>query len=62
MKKSKLLPKSWTTVTPVSKAIALMMFALFPVFGFWYGMWVQKTLDAANVPPQRECLPLPRVR
>ena len=40
------LPKSVTTVTPFSKTLALLMFILFPLAGFYIGMQYQKALDA----------------
>lgn len=39
------LPKSVTTVTPLSKTLALLMFILFPIAGFYIGMQYQKALD-----------------
>lgn len=49
------LPKSWTTVTPLSKSIAFILFFLLPFIGFSAGMRYQQKLDQA-VPtslPQR---------
>jgi hypothetical protein len=39
------LPKSWTTVTPLSKTIAMILFILFPFIGFSAGMRYQQKLD-----------------
>lgn len=39
------LPKSLTTVTPFSKSLALCMFILFPILGFFLGMTYQKMLS-----------------
>lgn len=40
MKKSH-LPKSWTTVTPTSKALAMLAFCAAAVMFFWLGMAYQ---------------------
>jgi hypothetical protein len=34
-----------TTVTPFSKMLALSMLIVFPVLGFFYGMYYQKQMD-----------------
>ncbi len=39
------LPKSFTKVTPFTKALALSMLIIFPIIGFWLGRYYQ-----ANVP------------
>jgi|SRR5581483_6955974 len=44
------LPKTLTTVTPFSKALAIVLFFLFPIFGFALGMEYQKAMDMQNVP------------
>lgn len=31
------LPKSWTTVTPFSRMLALILFISLPIFAFWFG-------------------------
>ena len=36
---------AWNTVTPVSKALALIMFVAFPFIGFFLGIQYQKKLD-----------------
>ena len=36
------LPKSWTTVTTLSKTIALILFIALPFLGFYFGMQYQK--------------------
>lgn len=61
----KKLPKWATTVTPLSKTLALLMFILFPILGFYYGTYYQKELDVANIKqtivyksaPSQTCLP-----
>ncbi len=40
--KSWKLPKSWTTVTPLSKGLALTMFILLPIFAFHLGKIVER--------------------
>lgn len=49
------LPKSWTTVTPLSKTIALILFAFLPLISFFFGIRYQQRLDQAlpvqNQPP-----------
>lgn len=42
------LPKWATTVTPLSKALALLIFITFPVFGFILGMQYQKVVDISK--------------
>jgi hypothetical protein len=44
------LPKSFTTVTPLSKTIALSMFIIFPIIAFLYGMYCQQLLDMGYTP------------
>jgi len=39
------LPKSFTTVTPFSKLLALALFLLLPVLGFYLGMEYQRTVS-----------------
>lgn len=39
------LPKELTTVTTLSKTIALIMFVTMPIIGFFLGMRYQETLD-----------------
>lgn len=39
------LPKELTTVTPLSKAVALLLFITLPIIGFLNGMQYQKTAD-----------------
>lgn len=48
MAKKKGLPKSLTTVTPLSKFIAFVLFVLMPFIGFYIGMNYQKILDSVN--------------
>lgn len=42
MAKKSSLPKSLTTVTPFSKAVALSMFVLFPIIAFHIGRFYEK--------------------
>lgn len=43
-----LLPKWATTVTPLSKAIALLIFIILPFIGFILGMKYQQMRDFTN--------------
>lgn len=36
---------SWNTVTTFSKITALVLFVMFPVIGFYLGVWYQEKLD-----------------
>lgn len=38
------LSKKWTTVTPLSKTLALLLYFLLPVAGFYFGIQYQKYL------------------
>ncbi len=40
------LPKSFTTVTPFSKFLALSMFIVFPILAFWLGKYYQQSKSA----------------
>lgn len=42
------LPKSFTTVTPFSKLLAMFLFILFPFVGFYLGTQYQRDLDIQN--------------
>lgn len=42
------LPKQLTTVTPLSKFLALFMFVTIPIIGFFLGTQYQKT-----IPPEK---------
>jgi len=44
------LPKSLTTITPLSKTIALSMFVIFPILAFCFGMYCQQVLDLGYTP------------
>ncbi len=48
-KKSSKIPKSLTTVTTFSKIIALILFALLPIAGFFIGRIYQEKLDNLKV-------------
>lgn len=39
------LPKSLTTITPLSKALAMILFILFPFVGFYLGVQYEKKLN-----------------
>ncbi len=39
------LPKSLTTVTPLSKAVAMVLFIALPFIGFYLGMQYQKSIE-----------------
>lgn len=41
------LSKKWTTVTPLSKTIALALFIALPFIGFHLGRMYQYTIDVA---------------
>jgi hypothetical protein len=45
MAKRKRFPEWASTVTPLSKTLALLMFIIFPILGFYYGKYYQKQLD-----------------
>lgn len=45
------LPRSFTTVTPFSKMLALAMFIIFPVCAFVWGMNYQVLVDASKPQP-----------
>ena len=57
LKLVKKFPKSWTRVTPFSRMLALIIFTTFPVFGFFFGCFVQHSVDLANTPPPHTCMP-----
>ena len=42
------ISKKFTTVTPLSKAIALLMFIAFPIIGFYYGSYYQSAIDVSK--------------
>lgn len=47
------LPKSWTTVTPLSKMVALILFITLPFITFYLGLQFNpyiKTVDVSNNP------------
>jgi len=50
MSKKKKLPTWATTVTPFSKLLALSMLVVFPVLGFYYGMYYQRQIEV-KMPP-----------
>jgi len=41
------LSKQWTTVTPLSKAIALALFVALPFIGFYLGRQYQHAVEMA---------------
>ena len=42
------LPKELTTVTPLSKAVALIMFITLPIIGFFFGAYYQLLITQTN--------------
>lgn len=44
------LPKLLTTVTPFSKALAMFLFIIFPIIGFYLGMQYSHRLNAPSLP------------
>ena len=44
------LPKSWTTVTPLSKFLAMALFITMPFIGFYLGIQYQKMSTPAFPP------------
>jgi hypothetical protein len=46
----KKLPDWATTVTPFSKMLALSILVVFPILGFYYGMYYQRQMDAVHEP------------
>ena len=44
------LPKSLTTVTTLSKILALILFISLPILGFWFGMEYQKKTEPVTSP------------
>ena len=50
MAKKKGLPTWATTVTPFSKMLALSMLVIFPILGFYYGMYYQQKMDDIKQP------------
>lgn len=55
------LPKYLTTVTPLSKTIALILFILLPFLGFYFGRIYQQAIDAANQQVTQVIKPLPNI-
>lgn len=49
------LPKELTTVTPLSKILALLMFILMPIFGFFLWMQYQKTIPQEKSVEGKPC-------
>ena len=46
------LPKSFTTVTPLSKTLALILFILLPFMGFYAGMKFQQSMEPTGEFPR----------
>ncbi len=46
------LPKELTTVTPLSKILAIILFIMFPFIGFWLGLKYQANFQPARVEEQ----------
>lgn len=58
------LPKTWTTVTPLSKTIAMILFIFLPFIGFSAGMRYQQKIDEIQkyeetITPTPTVLPIP---
>lgn len=57
------LPKSFTTVTPLSKTLALILVIVLPFAGFYVGMQAQKQMSLETLPaaqlPKMQNLPMP---
>lgn len=49
------IPKELTTVTRISKALALLMFIVLPICGFFLGMQYQSSIDTT----QHSLMPTP---
>lgn len=49
------LPKVLTTITPLSKTIALILFFSLPAAGFFLGMRYQQQMGGTLLPPQQGC-------
>ena len=54
------LPKSLTTVTPLSKLLAMILFILFHLMGFLLGMEYQKVLDEPKI-NAKEVAAIPKI-
>jgi hypothetical protein len=46
-------PSMWTTVTPISKALAFILFILFPIIGFILGMNYERAMWILNTVSQQ---------
>src|SRR5579864_9036483 len=53
MAKKNGLPTWATTVTPFSKMLALSMLVIFPILGFYYGVYYQKQMDGVQQPVKK---------
>lgn len=58
----KKLPKNWTTVTPFSRKLALLMFILFPIVAYFFGRSVQGIVDTNEAVPPAVCIPSPQTK
>lgn len=45
------LPKSFTTVTPFSKMLALSLFIILPICAFFFGKYYQQVIDEGMAQP-----------
>lgn len=54
MAKIKMKKGIWTTVTPLSKTLAFVLFIALPILAFFYGMHVGFDLDEALSAPAVE--------
>ncbi len=53
------LPKQLTTVTPFSKYLAMFLFILLPIVGFYLGIQYQKNLTVKSMPVENLVEPTP---
>lgn len=56
--KNNSLPKSLTTVTPFSKALAMILFIIFPIIGFYLGTIYQVRSITLNQNQQKQATPV----
>lgn len=54
------ISKKFTTVTPLSKFIAMVLFIIFPFVGFYLGLQYQKNLDLPYSTIQISPTPIPK--
>lgn len=54
-------PKWSTTVTPFSKATALIVFITFPILGFLLGLYFQSIIDYSEIHSESHISPTPKI-